>query len=322
MDLEALEAGAVEHAREALAGGLTTLRDLGSANGIAIRLRGQVAAGRVAGPRILAAGVPVTTTGGHCHWFSRRADSGPELVVAVEELAALGADVIKVMATGGMVTKGSDPYTAQYTAAQLTPAVQVAHRLGLRVAAHALCTAGVRLAIAAGVDTIEHGWTITGARQDFEPAVAGEIARSGAVGSVTTHNALRDLLPDADGAGGDIAEIRRRLVPHRALAAAGVPLVVHSDAGPGPTLFDDFAASVRTFALGMGATAEEAIRAATGTAARALGIDSDVGTIEPGRLADIIIVDGDASAHLPTRERIRRVILGGRTVALDGRVIS
>ena len=320
-DPEALAADALQRAQAALVGGVTTLRDLGSADAIALRLRDAMASGRIPGPRILAAERPLTTTGGHCHWFARIADTGPELVAAVEAVAAAGADVVKIIATGGMATAGSDPYTPQYTVEQLAPAVERAHRLGLRVAAHALCTAGVRNAIAAGVDTLEHGWTITGRRQDFEPSVAEELARSTTVASVTTHDALRSLLPGS-AYPGDIAEIRRRLAPHRALAAAGVPLLVHSDAGPGPTRFDDFAASIRAFAVGMGATALEAIRAATGVPAAALGLDGEIGTVESGRLADLIAVGGDAADELPTRERVTHVILGGRTVAIDGRLIS
>ena len=119
-------------------------------------------------------------------------------------------------------------------------------------------------------------------------------------GSVTTHDALRTLLPDTEsGAGGDVAEIRRRLAPHRALAAAGVPMVVHSDAGPGPTRFDDFAASIRAFAIGMDVSSVEAIRAATGLPAAALGLGSVLGTIEPGRLADLVLIDGDVTAAGP-----------------------
>ena len=278
---EVLAARAAERAAAALAGGVTTVRDLGSAAGIALRLRDAVNAGRVPGPRILAAGAPITTSTGHCHWFGEHADTGDELIAAVERLAATGVDCVKVMATGGMATPSSNPYLAQYTVEQLAPAVDRAHRLGLRVAAHALCPAGIRVAAAAGVDTLEHGWTITGRRQDDEPGLAAEVAASGMFGSVTTHDALRTLLPDTEsGAGGDVAEIRRRLAPHRALAAAGVPMVVHSDAGPGPTRFDDFASSIRAFAIGMDVSSVAAIRAATGLAAAALGLESILGTVE------------------------------------------
>ena len=142
-------------------------------------------------------------------------------------------------------------------------------------------------------------------------------------GSVTTHDALRSLLPDAaSGAGGDVAELRRRLAPHRALAAAGVPMVVHSDAGPGPTRFDDFASSIRAFATGMEVSTAAAIRAATGIPAAALGLESVLGTIEAGRLADLVLVDGDAATAGPARDRIRRVLLGGRLVARDGRLVA
>jgi imidazolonepropionase-like amidohydrolase len=99
------------------------------------------------------------------------------------------------------------------------------------------------------------------------------------------------------------------------MRAAGVPMVVHSDAGPGPTRFDDFVASVRVFAAGMETSAVEAIRAATGIPAAALGLERELGTVEVGRLADLILVEGDASTRLPLREQIRRVIQGGKTVS-------
>jgi imidazolonepropionase-like amidohydrolase len=318
--------GARRHAAEALIGGVTTIRDLGSADGIALRLRDDIAAGRAGGPRILAAAAPITITGGHCDWFGERADTAEDLVAAIDRLADQGVDVIKVMATGGMASPRSDPYTPQWSENVLAPAVARAHARGLRVAAHALCTAGVRVAAHAGVDTIEHGWTITGRRQDFEESVVEEVRAAGAFGSVTTHDSLRELLP-ADGAAGDrapgdVEEIRRRLVPHRALAAAGVPMVVHSDAGRGSTRFDDFAASIRCYGLGMEVAAVGAVRAATGTASAALGLAGTIGTVETGAVADLVLVDADVTAVLPTRDRIRRVILGGRTVALDGRLVS
>ena len=321
LDRELLVLGAAERARAALSGGVTTVRDLGSAEGAALLARDEVAAGRSAGPRILAAGRPITTASGHCHWFGRLANDGRELLAAVDDMADAGADVIKVMETGGMLTTGSNPYATQYTVEQLAPAVGRAHQLGLRVAAHALCTAGVRTAIAAGVDTIEHGWTITGGAQDFEPAVAGEVARSGAYGSVSAHAALRDLLPDQEGRGGNLAELQRRLVPHRALAAAGVPMLVHSDAGPGPTRFEAFATSVRVYEIGMGTSPAEAIAAATGRPAAALGLGDILGSVLPGRLADIIVVEGDASRDVQAVGRVRRVLMGGRTVVVDGRIL-
>jgi imidazolonepropionase-like amidohydrolase len=311
---------AVEHARLALATGVTTVRDLGSGDGAALAVRDAIDRGAMTGPRILAAGRPLTTTSGHCHWFGRHADSGEELRRAVIELAEIRADVAKIMVTGGMSTPGSDPFATQYSAEQLAPAVAEAHRLGLRVAGHVLCTAGVRAAIAAGIDTLEHGWTITGGPQDFEPGVVREVAEAGIVASVTAHHALRSLLPDGDGGSGDVGELRRRLAPHRALAAAGVPMVVHSDAGPGPTRHDEFARSVRAFALGMETTASEAIRAATSVAAVALGLGHELGTVAPGLLADLVVVDGDPTNDLRVLGNVRWVFLGGSMVVDHGRL--
>jgi imidazolonepropionase-like amidohydrolase len=311
---------AAEHARLALFAGVTTVRDLGSADGAALAVRDAIDRGTMMGPRILAAGRPLTTTSGHCHWFGRHADSGEELLRAIAELAEIRADVAKVMLTGGMSTPGSNPFATQYSVEQLAPAVAEAHRLGLRVATHVLCTAGVRVAIAAGIDTLEHGWTITGGPQDFEPAVAREVAEAGIVGSVTAHHSLRSLLSDGESGAGNLAELRRRLAPHRALAAAGVPMVVHSDAGPGPTRYEEFAQSVRAFALGMGTTASEAIRAATSVPAGALGLSDELGTVAPGRLADLVAVDGDPTKDLRVLANVRSVFLGGRRIINDGRL--
>jgi imidazolonepropionase-like amidohydrolase len=303
---------AVSHARACLLGGVTTLRDLGSGGAAGLHARDAWSPG-FAGPRILSAGLPITTPDGHCHWFGRHAVTGADLRAAVRELVAGGADVIKVMATGGMTTPGTDPRHPQYSVAALAAAVDEAHRLGRRVAAHALGTAGVRAAIAAGVDTLEHGWTITGREQGFDPAVVDEVRQSRVTASVTAHEALRSLLP-SDDAPGDLAELRRRLVPHRALADAGVPIIVHSDCGPHATRYDGFGESIRAFALGMAASVPEAIRAATLVPATALGLDDEIGAVTSGRRADLVVLDGDPTTDLGALSRIRRVLRDGQVV--------
>jgi imidazolonepropionase-like amidohydrolase len=252
--------------------------------------------------------------------MSLRADTPYELVARVRQLADLGVDWVKVMESGGMSSPGTDPYQPQYPLAALGPAVAEAHRLGLRVAAHALCAAAVRVAIRAGIDTLEHGWTISGDRQDFEPEIAVELAASRIPGSVTAHDTLRNLLPEGDRAG-DLATIRSRLIPHRALAAAGVPILVHSDAAFGRAHFDEFAKSVEVFQVGMNVTPVEAIRAATGIPARALGLDDHIGTVRVGLYADLLLVGGDAATDIRALRAVRRVILGGETVVINGRLV-
>lgn len=309
------------HAAAALAGGTTTARDLGGPTDVLLRLRAAIADGLVAGPRLLVAGSPLTTPGGHCHWFGRTETSATGLRRAVVELHAAGVDVIKLMVTGGMSTPSSDPYAPQFPAEVAAAAVDEAHAHGLPVAAHALGTPGVRQAIAIGVDTLEHGWTITGREQRYEADVVPDLARTAIVASVTAHHALRELLPgDAEGRE-DPVELRRRLVPHRAVAAAGVPVVVHSDTGPGPTRHDGFGESLAVFALGMDRSASAAVAAATSIPARALGLDAEVGWVRAGMRADLVAVAGDPTRDPTAFRRIVRVWQGGRLVAIDGRLV-
>lgn len=307
---------ATTNARAALAGGVTTLRDLGSCDGAALAVRDAIRAGELVGPRVLAADRPLTTPAGHLHWFGH-VTSGPEsLRDAVDAVADAGGDVIKLMVTGGNSTPGSDPYTPQFSDAEVRAVVAAAHDRGLRVAAHVLCTDGVRVAIAGGVDTIEHGWTITGKRQDFTSDIVDEVLASGAMASVTAHEDLRALVRSGDPA--DLTELRRRLQPHRALHAAGVPMVVHSDAGPGPTRFGSFAESILAFQRGLELSPQLAIAAATSLPAHALGLDLQIGTVAPGMTADLLVVDGDAGRDLDALSHIRAVLLAGRPTSEAG----
>jgi imidazolonepropionase-like amidohydrolase len=304
-----LLAGMRLHAEEALRAGQTTIRDCGSPGGTALGARRACESGEWLGPRLLVAGRPITTATGHCHWMGLVAQDSDEVRAAVRELVDEGVDFIKVMATGGMMTPGSDPYRPQYSQVELDALVTEAHRLSRRVAAHVLCAAGLRLALNAGVDTIEHGWTITGRRQDIDDELALRMARDGAIGSVTAHHALRTLLRD-----GEVGELRSRLAGHRRFRERGVRLVVHSDAGTPGTAFGAFAESVEVYRVGLETSLSEAIAAATSTAAAALGIESEIGAVKPGLRADLLAVEGDLREDPLGLRRVRRVIRDGRSL--------
>ncbi|MGW6873538.1 amidohydrolase family protein [Streptomyces xanthophaeus] len=149
--------GMAERAPRLLGTGVTTVRDLGDRGGLAVRLREEIAAGLLPGPRVLAAGTPLTGPGGHC-WFLGGEVEGPDAIrAAVRRNAESGVDLIKVMATGGGITKGGPPvWQAQFTTQELRLVAEEAQRFGLPVAAHAHGTEGIEAAVAAGVDTIEH----------------------------------------------------------------------------------------------------------------------------------------------------------------------
>lgn len=296
-------------ARAALASGVTTIRDCGSPGRSAMVLRDEPGpAGQL--PRLIVSGRPVTTRYGHCHWMGLIAETAAELRSAVRDLHRDGADFVKVMATGGMMTPGSDPYAAQYSADALSQLVAEAHAHGMRVAAHALSTQGARAAVEAGVDTIEHFATITSARQDYDASLASAIQGAGIVVGVTAHHSLRDLLKCDD-----LQQVGARLAPHRALREAGVRMVVHSDAGTPGTRFEDFAQSVEIFMHGMRVPIPAAIAAATGDAAAALGIGQHTGTVQPGKQADLIIVDGPLDRDIRSLRRPVMVLMGGRQIA-------
>lgn len=316
---EQLMLRALRNARLALSGGVTTMRDLGGPGLTTLRLRDAIAAGEVVGPRLLVAGEPITTTAGHGYFFGTCADSVDEVRKAVRRLCQDGVDVIKVMVTGGMMTPGSNPRAPQFSDEELRVIVEEAHRLGRRVAGHVLCSAGVRAAIEAGFDTIEHGWTITGKTQDYEPGLAELMAERGIFGSVTAQRDLRRLLPHRTN---NLEELTSRLGPHREMLHGGVSLVVHSDAGPPGTRFERFAESVEVFMRGLEVEVEAAIQAATGTAAEALGVDDCVGTIAAGKTADLLVVDGDVASDISALRRVRSVMIAGRTVVEGGAVLE
>jgi imidazolonepropionase-like amidohydrolase len=142
--------------RAMLEAGITTVRDLGAPTDLALSLREAFATGLARGPRLLVSGAPITTTGGHCHFLGGEADGELELRKAVRERVKAGCDWIKVMATGGNMTRGTNTLAPQYTVAELAAVVDDAHRLRRRVTAHCHGTAGIRNAVVAGVDTIEH----------------------------------------------------------------------------------------------------------------------------------------------------------------------
>jgi len=280
-------------------------RDCGSPRDSGVRLRAELAAGKVPGPRVLVCGRPITTATGHCHWMGRIAASADDVRAAVRELVAEDVDFIKVMATGGMLTAGSNPYDTQYTREELAALVEEAHAHARRVAAHVLCAAGLAAAVGARVDTVEHGWTITGKRQDQDPAVSQALIDAGIVASVTAHWALRGLLE-----AGDLETLRARLDGHRRLRLAGATVLVHSDAGTPGTTFTDFALSVEAFQRGLGTSVAEAVQAATSIPAAALGLD-DVGTVAPGQRADLLVLDGDLRQDVKALRRVRQVLQDG-----------
>jgi imidazolonepropionase-like amidohydrolase len=308
-------------ARALLRAGVTTVRDVGSYDDEALVVREAIRLGLLDGPRVLSCGriLSATSPGGRVFGTMYREADGPdELRKAVREQLRRGADFVKVMATGARSVVGEDPEPSQLTRPELRAVVEEAHRMGVRVAAHAEGLGGVRLAVEEGVDTIEHGLSL-----HREPELLERMAEQG-IALIPTLSTFHDL---AERFAADFAPVlvaqaeRQREDAYRTLAAAraaGVVLAMGHDSGPPGENATELVRMVEG-----GLTPLEAIAAATSGAARALGLHDQVGVVAPGKAADLVVVDGDPLADiraLTDRAKIWLVVQAGRPVA--GRAVD
>lgn len=301
----------------ALRMGFTTLRDVGSYGDQVVTARQAMRYGAFRGPRLLTCRRIVAATSPGGRFFDgmyREADGPDEIRKAVREQLREGADFVKVMSTGARSVELEDPAPAQLTAAELTAAVEEAHRLGFLVAAHAEGLDGTELAISCGADTIEHGMYL-----NRRPDLLGAMAEAGQI-LVPTLSCFYGVAGDESGSSWteplaelarfNLAEADRTLSAAR---AAGVPIALGHDWQPFAQAGTELVRMVHH-----GLSPYEALTAATATAARALGLQEQIGTVEPGKLADLLVVDGDPltdPAVLCDRDRIWLVLQLGEPVA-------
>jgi len=308
------------NAKVTLEAGFTTIRNVGASGYADVALRDAVNAGDVPGPRMLVSGPALSITGGHCDNnmlpFEYHATDGgvADGVEAVQhktrEIIKYGADLIKVCATGGVLSHGDNPQASQYTLEEMKAIVADAHRLGRKVAAHAHGAEGIRWASMAGVDSIEHGSYI-------DDAAIAEMKKNGTYLVPTLYlmdwfyeNAEKIGTPaELIAKGKEVMPAARKNVA-RAFAA-GVKVGFGTDAAVYPHGLNahEFAVIVK-----LGLTPLQAIQSATINDADLLGWSDKVGTIEPGKWADIIAVDGDPLADVTTLERVKFVMKGGEVV--------
>jgi imidazolonepropionase-like amidohydrolase len=303
----------VANARQALRAGITTVRDLGGRGGVTFRLRDAIHAGLIAGPRILAAGSPITITGGHCHFLGLEADGEIGVRVAARGQLKSGANCLKIMSTGGRMTPGTNIRRAQYSTQEIAAAVDEAARAHVSIAAHGLGTDGIRNAVAAGVNTVEHcNWIGMDGNVAFDEAVASKMAAQ-RTAMVPTLFPLRRTA----------AELREQILGGiRRAQQAGAPIAAGTDAGVSQTPFDSLPAELEILVADIGLTPLQAIHAATGEAARAIGVAETVGTLQAGRAADMLVVDGDPSERIAELHSVRMVLKGGRTVVQNGSLLE
>ncbi|HMJ51366.1 MAG TPA: amidohydrolase family protein [Polyangiaceae bacterium] len=312
-----------KNARITLEAGFTTVRNLGAGGYSDVALRDAIDAGDLPGPRLLASGPPLGITGGHCddnllpfeyHQTAEGVADGVEGVQRrLREVVKYGADVIKFCATGGVLSKGDDPKASQYTQEEMRALVADAHRLGRRVAAHAHGGEGIRWAVDAGVDSIEHGSYIDDAGIAAMRTKGTYLVPTLYLADWFLANAERLRVPPF------ILEKARRIMPDmekfiaRAMKA-GVKIAYGTDSAVYPHGLNgrQFAVFVR-----MGMSPSQAIQTATWNAADLLGWGDRVGVVAPGHFADLVAVDGDPTQDVTLLERVRFVMKGG-VVVRDG----
>jgi imidazolonepropionase-like amidohydrolase len=288
---------AAESARKTLMAGVTTVRDMGGVGHVEITIRDAVRQGLIAGPRILACGRLVCITGGHGWRIGGREADGPdEVKKAVREQIKAGCDGVKLMATGGVLTPGSEPGCPQMTEEELRAGIEEAHKAGRLTAAHAQGEKGIENAVNAGIDSIEHGIFLN------ERIIARMQEKKTAL--VPTFSAPLNILRGKGRPGipdevvTKTAQVKNTHFASMVMARkAGIPMAMGTDAGTPLNQHGDNLNEI-IYMTQAGFTPEQAFRAATGIGAKILGIQKDLGTIEVGKLADLVVVQGDPLAEV------------------------
>jgi len=303
---------AVENARKSVRAGVTTVRDVGSSNAIAQDVRDAIVQGRIPGPRMRAAGAVLTMTGGHGWPLGRAIDSPWEARKGVREQLWAGADCIKVIATGGVLTKGAVPGNAQLTPEELTAAIDEAHRHGLRVAAHAIGTQGIKNALRAGVDSIEHGHML-----DDEAIALFKERRTVLVPTLTAPTCILERIEDGNQPAYVIEKAKtvnqamlenvRRAYEH------GVSIAGGSDAGTPFNYHENYAYEVELMTTLLGMTPQQALHAATEVSAELIGLHR--GVLAIGEPADLLLLARDAGSDVRALRDPTAVVKGGELVA-------
>ncbi|GAA0953761.1 amidohydrolase family protein [Virgisporangium aurantiacum] len=306
-----------ENARKLVSAGVTLARDLGGRNFLDVALRDSIAAGLTVGPNLLVATRPITPTGGHCWYMGGEADDLSGVRRVARENLRAGADVLKVMASGGQMTAVAPPaWRSQFDVTQLRAIVEEAELRGKGVAAHAHSPESISDVLEAGVTTIEHCTFLTPTGYAYDADLVARIASSGVYVCPTVHGqfeAIRSRVGSAP-LDGWLSMLTR-------MRDAGVRLVAGDDCGfhlgDLDKAADDYVGGLEVFALA-GFSAAEIIELATVTAAAACGVGDETGSLDAGKRADIIAVHGDPLFDLAALREIDLVLVAGRAVTQSG----
>ena len=304
---------ATQHAERTIRAGITTVRDLGGMEYVDIALRDTINEGVIPGPRMKVSGKVVCMTGGHGWGVGGREADGPaETRKAAREQLKAGADVIKVMATGGVMTFGVEPGSQQLTYDEMRAAIEEAEKTGKLTASHAQGTDGVKAVTKAGIDSIEHGF--------FLDDEAIDLLLEHGTYFVPTLAALYYIIeagPDAGIPEFMVEKAKRcsdaQLASVEKAWKASVPIATGNDGGTPFNTSDNLAGELEQLVAG-GFSPQEALLAATRVSSKLLRMEDEIGTVEAGKLADLVVLGADPLEDISNVRKVEMVIKGGQIV--------
>lgn len=304
---------AARHAEATLRAGITTVRDLHGPEGVDFGLRKAIHDGLVPGPRMLVSGRGLCMTGGQAHTLGAREVDGPdEARKGAREQLKAGADVIKVLATGGVMTPGVEPGAAQLTYEEMRAAIEEAEKAGKLTAAHAQGTAGIKNAVRAGVDSVEHGIYL-------DNEAIGMMLERGTF-LVPTLAAVHHILEGGVEAGIPAFVIEKTERVYEAHSAsfqrameAGVRIAAGNDGGTPFNLADNLVSELECM-VAAGMSPADALDTAHSTASELLRMADQIGTVEPGKLADLVVLGADPLADISALRSVHLVVKAGMPV--------
>lgn len=307
------------NAAKLLKQGVTTVRDCGARNNTIFDFRGGVEYGLAPAPRLLVAGRPVTRTGGHLRQFGGCADGPDEIRKAIRGLFDQGADFIKVPATSGFGSRHLDAYCPAYTDEELQAAVDETHKLGRKITVHVTGLSGSIQAVKCGVDSIEHLPMMSGPdRWEFSDELAREVRDRGIYVSATIAAGYRAVEFIASGGWAvprpGRLSLETRIENMKRLYEAGIQLVSGTDSGARMTHFEESTVLEIETMVRVGMPNVEAISAGTSQPAKSIAMDHQVGSLEKGKMADVLIVEGNPAKDISALRNVVAVYQGGKQV--------
>lgn len=306
-DLDAM----AQRAEQMVRAGITTARDLGGGAWAELTIRDRILAGELPGPRLVCAGQPITSLGGHCHFWGGEVETLDQAKAVMQRQIDKGADLLKIMATGGRFTPNSSPSKAQFELPFMTELVAAANANNLNVAAHCHGSEGIRNAAYAGVTTIEHcSWVGDDGKwaSDYQADVVTEMANKGIWVSPTVNANWQRFIDSGAKMVGTFRECYDKM------RAAGVKLVASTDAGIPGVVHHELPKAIHVFAQIAGLTPLEALQTATANPADALDLTQTTGRIREGLCADLLLFDKSPLDDLTVLQQPRQIWCRGATI--------